>query len=222
MITKYLGPTLLHSHHFRHQTSDIQMSSKSKLRTKKQEEKIESKRYDSFCYNDECRKKFYPLIEYKYEKCQKCEYKFARMGSQGERSIAMILNILNIKFIAQYIVRINGNKRFFDFYIPKYNLFIEFDGEQHFKYIKYFHKTKNGFNRSKESDIDKTIYVLENGERIMRIDNKFTPNEIYRFISRNYNDLKKEFLLLESHNKRYAYIHKAIEKEYSISYFHNE
>jgi len=44
---------------------------------------------------------------------------------------------------------------YLDFYIPNAIIGIEVHGEQHFKYIPYFHKSKAGFAMSKKRDLDK-------------------------------------------------------------------
>lgn len=44
---------------------------------------------------------------------------------------------------------------YLDFYIPNAIMGIEVHGEQHFKYIPYFHKSKAGFAMAKKRDLDK-------------------------------------------------------------------
>jgi len=65
--------------------------------------------------------------------CPKCTF------SKGENLIEDCLNLLNINFQKQktfddlkYIRHLK-----FDFYLPDYNCCIEYDGEQHFKSVKY-------------------------------------------------------------------------------------
>ena len=55
--------------------------------------------------------------------------------SKGETTIKNILLAKNVSFIQQYCFDNCRNKRPlpFDFYLPNYNLCIEFDGEQHYK-----------------------------------------------------------------------------------------
>ena len=67
--------------------------------------------------------------------CPRCK------KSRGEKEIMGILEKMNIKFEDEYEF-IKLSKRRFDFYLPKYNLVIEYHGIQHFKFIKFFHKTK--------------------------------------------------------------------------------
>lgn len=39
-----------------------------------------------------------------------------------------------------------------DIYIPKYNLAVEYNGKQHYKFIPFFHKTKEDFRKQLERD----------------------------------------------------------------------
>lgn len=39
-----------------------------------------------------------------------------------------------------------------DFFIPDLKVLIEVHGEQHYKFVKRFHKTNGGFNASKKRD----------------------------------------------------------------------
>ena len=58
--------------------------------------------------------------------------------------------------------------RVFDFYLPDYNLCIEYDGEQHFKPLKHFGGEKDLTERQ-ENDKIKTNYCLENKISLLRI-----------------------------------------------------
>ncbi len=95
--------------------------------------------------------------------------------SSGEESISEILKKHSIVFIPQ--------KRFdnckdramlvFDFYLPDYNICIEYDGEQHYKHITFFHKTIEEFNAAKNRDEIKNKFCAENKIRILRVDGRF-------------------------------------------------
>ena len=52
-------------------------------------------------------------------------------------------------------VQLLGSKLVADFFIPDMKVMIEVHGEQHYKYIKRFHKTQAGFLRAKKNDISK-------------------------------------------------------------------
>ena len=96
--------------------------------------------------------------------CPKCSL------SKGERKIMTYLDNLDIEYIYEF--RINDCKDKialpFDFYIPKYNLCIEFDGEQHFRPIEYFGGQKS-FENQKRRDCIKDMYCLDNKITLLRI-----------------------------------------------------
>lgn len=69
--------------------------------------------------------------------CPKCE----EQSSKGELQVKNYLENHNIKYIQQYPIIYNGNcnnKTKIDFYLPDYNIFIEYNGMQHYVPIDYF------------------------------------------------------------------------------------
>ena len=113
--------------------------------------------------------------------CPKCK------ESIGEKSIRLYLENNKIEYI--------NEKRFkdckyklplpFDFYLPKYNICIEFDGIHHFKSLKFF----GGDKRLKEQNIKDRIkndYCLNNNIKLIRISYK---DDIFLKL---YNELKKD------------------------------
>ena len=46
---------------------------------------------------------------------------------------------------------------YLDFFIPNAIMAVEVHGEQHFKYVPYFHKSKAGFAQAKKRDLDKRV-----------------------------------------------------------------
>lgn len=64
----------------------------------------------------------------------------------------------------------------FDFYIPKTNTLIEYDGEQHFKPSKKYGGEK--FETTIENDKIKNEYCLKNNINLIRIHYKFPSNQI--------------------------------------------
>ena len=62
----------------------------------------------------------------------------------------------------------NGNLSY-DYYIPKYNLLIEYQGEQHEKYIPGFHKSIKDFERQVEHDRRKREYTSINNINLLEI-----------------------------------------------------
>lgn len=70
--------------------------------------------------------------------CPKCA------SSKSEKYLAKLFKEKTIPYISQ--VRVEGTlRRKLDFYLPEYDLYIECNGEQHYKKIEYFHKSKNDF-----------------------------------------------------------------------------
>lgn len=71
-----------------------------------------------------------PVAHMEGKGCKKCRC------SRGENKIDEILSSKNIKFIREYKFdkcrSLKNKKLSFDFYLPDYNVCIEFDGEQHF------------------------------------------------------------------------------------------
>ena len=77
---------------------------------------------------------------------------------------------------------INGKERCyllpFDFYLPKYNTCIEYDGEGHYKVIY----SQEGYERTKFTDKLKTKYCKKNGIKLIRIPYTMKTEEIEPYI----------------------------------------
>lgn len=71
-------------------------------------------------------------------------------SSKGELCVGKYLKELNLEYITEY--KIPRNNYRYDFYLPKYNLFIEFHGIQHYKFVEFFHRSKEEFNHQKLID----------------------------------------------------------------------
>lgn len=92
--------------------------------------------------------------------CPKCDKK----DSIGEKKIAKFLEQNNIKYISQmYFSNWNIGIHYFDFYIPQYNLILEYHGIQHYEYNTYFHKNFEEFQYRQKKDIEKKETALKNG-----------------------------------------------------------
>ena len=99
--------------------------------------------------------------------------------SQGEELIKQILLNENIKFetekYCENLKSINNKYLRFDFYLPDYNYYIEFDGEQHYKIKNNRYVTYDEIQR----DFQKNEYCLLNNIKLFRIpyyDLKFLKN----------------------------------------------
>ena len=90
---------------------------------------------------------------------------------RGENKIASCLNNLSIDFEQQKKYdNLYGNKRqlSYDFYLPKYNMLIEYQGEQHDRAIDYFGGEKQ-FRKQKEYDKLKKEYAENNNIKLLII-----------------------------------------------------
>ena len=94
--------------------------------------------------------------------------------SRGESKISNILISLNIKYITQYCFKEcwndNHTKRLlFDFYLPDYNICIEYDGEQHFFANGRTWNTEEHRIKTQHRDNIKNAYCLHNDIPLIRI-----------------------------------------------------
>lgn len=64
-------------------------------------------------------------------------------------------------------VHIPGHQLFLDFFIPRLHLAIEVHGEQHFRYISFFHGNPAGFARAKKNDRDKEQWCKLNNIKLI-------------------------------------------------------
>ena len=96
--------------------------------------------------------------------CPKCK------SSKGEDIIETWLLKNSISYITQKTFEGCSYKRLlkFDFYLPNYNMCIEYDGEQHFRPIKYWGGLE-GFKKLIIKDGLKNLYCQENNLSLLRI-----------------------------------------------------
>lgn len=87
--------------------------------------------------------------------------------------INQFLTDSKIDFKSEYTVWVGDNYYRFDFYLPQYNLFIEYDGEQHYKPVKYYNQSdeevEKNFKKTQEHDKIKNLYCEENNINLLRI-----------------------------------------------------
>lgn len=94
--------------------------------------------------------------------------------SAGEKLINKYLSLHNIEFEQEKtfdncINPQTGCKLRFDFYLPKYNCCIEYDGEQHFFFDDRHWNTKSNFIETKYRDEIKNNFCKETGITLVRI-----------------------------------------------------
>lgn len=106
--------------------------------------------------------------------------------SSGVQKIISILEDNNIQYEQEKsfstCLSPSGNLLYFDFYLPKFNTLIEYDGQQHFQIA--FGQSKEKLTKQKEYDIIKDIWCKNNNFKLIRI-----PYTQYKNIT--INDLLK-------------------------------
>lgn len=86
--------------------------------------------------------------------------------------IGQLLRNQKIDHKTEYTVHTNGTYYRFDFYLPDYNLFIEYDGQQHYQPVRFFGTDKDAqqvFERTQANDKIKNRYCEENNINLLRI-----------------------------------------------------
>ena len=104
-----------------------------------------------------------------------CEHDF-----KGELLVLKILEKFDIKYIRQYKVESNfslQNKMFIDFYLPDYNLFIEYNGKQHYIPIEYFGGELQ-FNKQQIRDEELREYCKLNNIKLLELKYNLSSEEI--------------------------------------------
>lgn len=93
--------------------------------------------------------------------------------SHGEQEIRKILNKFDILNIAQKsfdgLLGIGNGLLSYDFYLSDYNLLIEYQGEQHEKYIPGLHESYEDFKRQVEHDKRKKYYAQIHNIKLLEI-----------------------------------------------------
>ena len=98
--------------------------------------------------------------------CKEC----SKVKSLGERKISQYLEENNIEFIAEhrFVDCRDINPLPFDFYIPNYNICIEYQGEQHDRPVDFF-GGKKAFTIRKKHDEIKEKYCEQNNIHLVTI-----------------------------------------------------
>lgn len=101
-----------------------------------------------------------------------------------ENSLYSILNSYYLNIIRQYKLIINNRIFYLDFYIPKLNVIIEYDGKQHYEFTSFFQSTYQDFVNQINRDRCLEQYCKENNIKLLRIsykDNNRIPEIIKIF-----------------------------------------
>ena len=92
-------------------------------------------------------------------------------SSVGERRIREFFRAYQIPFIPQAVIPVLPTRRY-DYYF-EWNgkrYIVEFDGEQHFRFVRKYHKAKGNFYQAQAIDRVKTYIGLQSGCHVIRVD----------------------------------------------------
>lgn len=112
----------------------------------------------------------------------KCKY--CMILSLGEQKIQDFLEHNSIKYIREYEVIINNHVHFFDFYLPIQNIYIEFNGEQHYRSVSRF----GGYTRflyQQERDQEKIDWCQQNNNKLIILKFDDTDEQIKEILQQN-------------------------------------
>jgi len=134
--------------------------------------------------------------------CRTC----GKSESHGERKIRMFLSSLEIPFEQEVTFDWLPKKRFdFKFSYNGKFFVIEYDGIQHFEYVKFFHDTLDRFEYKQQIDIIKTTEVLKQGFFLIRI--AYSDIDILEhIIEENINDTSPTSRLILSDDSIYEWL----------------
>jgi len=121
-------------------------------------------------------------------KCLECEHEWEALissrnnlnsgcpecnKSKGEKECKRVFDLRNTYYIQQKtfdgLLGLGDGLLSYDFYLPKYNLLIEYQGIQHEKYIPGFHKSIEDFEKQVEHDRRKKEYTERNEYNFLEI-----------------------------------------------------
>ena len=138
----------------------------------------------------ECKKHgYFFMLPYNFygnmQNCPECYNK-----SIGEKIIINAFSEKNIKYEyeKEFDMLIDKRKLSYDFYIPEYNVLLECNGIQHYKFEPYFHKTLHDWHKQLHHDWLKRKYAKDNNFKLIAI--KYTK------LSRLKKDINKIIKLI--------------------------
>lgn len=128
----------------------------------------------------------------KQEGCPKCN----KQCLNAERRLGVLLKekFPDIKIVPQY----HGflKKQSLDYFMPDYNIGIEYQGEQHFENVDYFNDNRHNFEKRKLLDINKYNTCLQHNVKILYFTFKQKFKDI-QYIDKVYTNLDELFLTIQ-------------------------
>ncbi len=132
------------------------------------------------------------------QKCKKCRF------SSGEKRILSILDDNKIKYEYQKSVTITKRKLRFDFFLPEFDLYIEYQGQQHFRGVSIF-GGQTEFEKGIERDAIKRQYIKNTGSNLLEIPYwKF--NDIEKILIKKIKNIRKGRQIFEAQNQMRMFV----------------
>lgn len=121
--------------------------------------------------------------------------KYCDNETLGEQVVSSILNKYKITYIREYQVKINNNIHRFDFFIPEYNIYIEYNGHQHYQPIEYFGGEEK-FKERVQRDKEKELYCSQDNRKLLIVKYNEKYEDIEKKIGLMFNDYpEKEYTI---------------------------
>ena len=152
--------------------------------------------YKSLAFRCACGKTFYCIWDNVLSGKQQCN-DCSGIFSDNELAVRDYLDEMNIKYVQSYNIGQYMNYRalYFDFYISDYNLFIEVDGEQHYRPVDFKgsdYIAHRDFCGQQFRDKTKDLYCAAKHYNLLRISYKDIKNGNYKeILSTKINELRK-------------------------------
>ena len=125
--------------------------------------------------------------------CPECK------ASKGEEAVARVLEKYDMKYEREF--KLPNSAYRYDFYVPDYNILIEYDGMQHFKPIKYFGGLQH-LKYTKQNDKEKNMLAKDNHLHLIHIPyTEYTRLE--QFLIKKLKSIYKYWLVIDDHIKAY-------------------
>jgi hypothetical protein len=116
----------------------------------------------------------------KNKSCQLCK------GFLSERICTSLLEYIFDKPFKKgrydWLTNTDGNKMELDMYNEELKLACEFNGIQHYRFVKYYHKTEEIFKKRVEADKLKAKLCEEKGIKLLVVPYKIRSNRMHKFI----------------------------------------
>lgn len=139
---------------------------------------------------DKCKYEWYPTFNDIKSGCGCPECN--RGISKGEKSIKNFLNGKKYEFQIQKKYKLCKNifTLPFDFFLPKYDFLVEYDGSQHFEFSSKFHRTDQIFELQQQKDRIKDLFAFDNNISLIRFSYKCKIEDIQEILQEHINKIE--------------------------------